>query len=92
MICEYGKITPEEMDIGSITPADSDKDVKITGMVSKVQQRGNVTVVEVVEQNRIKVLLFDDIAVPEGSYVDVYGSVEEYEGDVEIIGDVIRLR
>ncbi len=87
-----GRITAEEMDISKITSVDVEKDVKISGMVSKVENRGKVTIVEISQPNKIKVLLFDDIAVSEGSYVDVYGSVEEYEGEMEIIGNVIRFR
>ncbi len=88
-----GRISVEEKDISRITYADAEKDVKVSGIISKVENRGNITVVEITQPTKIQVVLFEtDLDIAEGSNVDVYGTVEEFNGRMELIGNVIRLR
>ena len=74
-----------------------DKDVKIMGTVKKVVDNGNVVMMNIVQPQELKVVVFKDenkdenIDLKAGNYIEVLGKVEEYNGELEIIGDRIRL-
>ena len=65
----------EDMNIKEITNEYLDKDVDIA------------------QQDNLKVVVFKDknISLKKGDYIEVLGTVEEYEGELEIIGDRVRL-
>ena len=87
------KIKIEEKDIEKITAADVDKDIMVSGIVNKVMHAGKITIIEVEQDKDIKVVLFKENASLEiGDNVDVYGSIDDYKGEYEIIADVVRLR
>jgi DNA/RNA endonuclease YhcR with UshA esterase domain len=87
------KLVPTSIAIQSITAADAEKDVKVSGIVSKVTATDKATILEITEPKTITVVLFDNVVgVQKGDAVDVYGTVEEYNGRMEIIGNVVRLR
>lgn len=77
--------------ISKITAADLENGVRVEGVVQKVNSMGGVTMIEVSQPQDIKVLVFGSADLKRGDHVDVKGKVEEYEGEYEIIADVIRL-
>jgi DNA/RNA endonuclease YhcR with UshA esterase domain len=83
----------EERYIGDITIEDLDKNVKVIGTVSKVIDTEKVMIMDVSQPQNLKVVVFKDkdISLKKGDYIEVLGKVEEYEGELEIIGDRIRL-
>ena len=83
----------EEMDIKEITIEDLDKNVKVIGAVTKVIDTDKVIIMDIAQQEELKVVVFKDknISLKKGDYIEVLGTVEEYEGELEIIGDRIRL-
>lgn len=83
----------EERNIGEITIDDLDKNVKIIGTVSKVIDTDKVLMMDIIQPQKLKVVVFKDkeINLKKGNYIEVLGKVEEYEGELEIIGDRIRL-
>ncbi|MBW2980996.1 hypothetical protein KY360_06280 [Candidatus Woesearchaeota archaeon] len=86
-------IEVEERDIDEITIDDLDKNVKIIGTVSKVVDTDKVVIMDITQPQKLKVMLFKDeeINLKKGNYIEVLGKVQEYEGELEIIGDRIRL-
>lgn len=69
-------------------------DVKLTGKVSKITDRGDVVFIEVDQQSPINVVLFtdnDNLKLSNGDNVEVIGKVQEYNGKNEIIAEKIRL-
>ncbi len=83
----------EGKDIGEITIDDLDKNVKIMGTISNVIDTDKVVIMNVVQPKELKVVVFKDrdIDLKKGNYIEVLGKVKEFEGELEIIGDRIRL-
>ena len=69
-------------------------DVKLTGIVGKITDKGDVVFIEVSQQNPVTVVLFtkeDNIKLKNGDDVEVIGKVQDYNGKKEIIADKIRV-
>ena len=83
----------EDMNIKEITIEDLDKDVKVIGAVTKIMDTDKVIIMDIAQQDNLKVVVFKDknISLKKGDYIEVLGTVEEYEGELEIIGDRVRL-
>lgn len=69
-------------------------DVKLTGKVLKITDRGDVVFIEVYRQSPVNVVLFtddDNLKLSNGDNVEVIGKVQEYNGKNEIIAEKIRV-
>lgn len=86
------QIVVEERVIEKITSMDIDRDVKIKGVVERVSDMDKIAILEISQPKTIRVVMFKngDVDVNEGDYVYVTGSVDEFEGKMEIIADEIR--
>ena len=70
------------------------EDVKLKGIVTKINDKGNVIFIEVNQQNPISIVVFGNdgnINLKNGDNVEVIGKVQEYNGKNEIIAQKIRL-
>ncbi|MFW5990869.1 MAG: OB-fold nucleic acid binding domain-containing protein [Candidatus Nanoarchaeia archaeon] len=67
----------------SITSAEKDS-VKVTGEIKNMKKAGNVTIFDLEYQDRIKVVIFEDVNLDTGR-VKIKGVVEEYNGEKEIV-------
>ena len=71
------------------------KEVEVVGKILRFSDKGKVAFVEIAEQKieSVNVVLFKDrnITLREGDIVRVTGSVEEYEGKKEILGNRVVL-
>ena len=68
-------------------------DVKLTGIIAKISDKGDVIFIEVNQQNPITVVLFakdNDLILDNGDNIEVLGQVQEYNGKNEIIAQKIR--
>jgi len=87
------KVETDKIDISRITLADVENDVKIEGRAAAVRNYAGVSMIDVVQEEKIKVVMFvDNVTLPEGAFIEVYGKVEEYKGKPEIIADVIKVK
>lgn len=68
---------------------DSD-DVKFSGKVMKVVQRGNVTIATVSKNEYVDIVVFDKADIKKDSYVRISGQVKEYNGKMEVIASSIK--
>lgn len=89
-------IEVDENYIEEITIDDLGNDVKIIGTVKKIVDHGNVVIMNIVQPQELKVVVFkgdeeEMVNVKSGNYIEVLGKVEEFGGELEIIGDRIRL-
>ena len=69
-------------------------DVQLKGIVTKINDKGNVVFVDVSQQNSVSVVLFTDnnnLNFKNGDNVEVIGKVQEYNGKNEIIAQKIRI-
>ena len=90
-----GSISIEEKDISKIKQEDIGGDVKVIGTVNKVTNMDKVAFLDISQEKieDITVVLFKDknITLLPGMKVEITGSVEDYEGEKEIIGNKIAI-
>jgi len=87
-------ISIEEKTIDKIDKSNFGEYVKVKGTVDKVINTENVVIIDVVQPQKISVVLFKEdtnISINEGSEVEVIGKVEDYNGEMEIIGSRVRV-
>ena len=88
-------ISVEEKTISRITFEDMDKKVKIKGFVENVIDTEKVVIINVVQPQNMDVVLFKEenetIDVKKDDLIEVIGKVEEYKGELEVIGQRVRV-
>ena|SRR3989338_6918391 len=84
-----------ETSIQKITLENKDDFIKLNGFVTKVVNAEKVSILEITQPQKITVVLFKNknknISISEGSEVEIFGRVDEYEGNMEIIAERIRV-
>lgn len=82
----------EESGIGDIGINNVDNNVKVIGTVSNVVDTETTMVMDVLQSQEIKVVVFkeEDFKLKRGDFVEVLGKVQDNNGKLEIIGDRIR--
>ncbi len=85
----------KEKDIEKITLDDIDKNVKVEGIVKDLFENDKVMIMGIEQPQEIKVVLFknknESILINKGNNLEIIGKVEEYEGELEIIGHRVRV-
>ena len=88
-------ISVEEKTISKITIEDIDKKVKIKGFVEKIINTEKVAIVKIVQPQNIDVVLFKEgnetTDIKKDDFTEVIGKVEEYKGELEVIGQRVRI-
>jgi len=88
-------ISVQEKTISRITIEDVDKKVKVKGFVEKVVDTEKVMIIKVVQPQDMDVILFKEenetIDIKEEDFIEVIGKVEEYKGELEVIGQRVRI-
>ena len=87
------EIELEEKTLDKMTSADIGNIVKIKGVVTQVTDTNKTAFLKISQPQDITVILFKDseIKLETGDYVEIEGSVEEYEGKLEIIGSQVKV-
>ena len=70
------------------------EDVKLSGTITKISDRGDVVFVELNQENPITIVIFQNnknISLKNNDYVEIFGTVQEYNRKNEIIADKIRV-
>ena len=85
----------KESNIEKITIDSKDEFVKLKGFVSQVVNSEKVSILEITQPQKIKIVLFKNngknLSISQGNEVEVFGKVQEYEGNMEIIAERIRV-
>ena len=69
-------------------------DVKLTGTIAKISDKGDVAFIEVIQKIPVSVVVFKDknnLKLKSNDSIEVYGKIQEYNGKNEIIADKIRV-
>ena len=66
--------------------------VKISGVVERVYSKENLTIIDVSQKCNIKVVVFDEVELSEGQYIEAEGTVEDYEGKNELLAERIVVK
>lgn len=85
-------IEVDEKDVSEISDLDFGKTIRVKGVVSDVKSYDSFSILKISQAQSVEVFLFDNFSVPVGVNVDIYGKVQEgRDGDIEIVGDVVRI-
>ena len=69
-------------------------DVKLTGTITKISDKGDVAFVEIIQKIPVSIVIFKDktnLNLKSNDSIEVYGKVQEYNGKNEIIAQKIRV-
>lgn len=84
-----------QKNIEKITFDDVDKNVKVKGVVRDLFENDKIMIITIEQPQDMKVVLFksknESIGIFEGNEIEVIGKVDEYEGELEIIGNRVRV-
>ena len=82
--------------INNIENIENEQEVKLQGVITRLTQLDKVVFIELEGQELIKsdVILFPDeeIYLQEGNYVEITGTIEEYNNKKEVIANEIVLK
>ena len=86
----------EEIDVSKIDSIDIGKEVRVIGRVERITDTEKVAFM-VVGQEKIEsvsVVLFKDgeIFIEQGDYVELIGKLDDYNGEVNIIANAVKVR
>ena len=86
----------KSIDIPEYNPSeikDLGKDVKLTGMITKVRDADGLFFIEIKQENYVTVVFFtkEENEFKKGENVEIIGKVQEYNGKPEIIAKKIRV-
>ena len=83
-----------EVDLVYIVDIDDtfvDKEVRVRGKVSSFNRLEGVSLFSIVDDQQIKVVVFDEIDLEMGWNVEIVGRVKEYKSELEIVSDSVRV-
>jgi len=82
-----------EKSISKIDEKDMGYNVMVNGIVSDVQNRGSVILIEVADLEKIDVVIFNaNLTLNKGDLIEVSGKLDEYEGKQQLVADKIILK
>lgn len=86
-------IEPGGKAISKINMDNLGEDIKLKGYVSGITDLEKVVFVEITQPEKITVVLFkkENISLYEGSYVEILGEIDEYNGKMQVIGNRVRV-
>ena len=88
------KIEVDEITIDRLDEMEIGNTVKIKGYVENVNNLEKVAFLKIAQEKTetVSIILFkeENISLEPGDYVEVVGEVEEYEGEKEIIGNLVK--
>lgn len=84
-------ITVDEASIEKITKGSVGEVVRVSGVVKSINALESVTFLTIEKPEEVKVIVFKNLGVKQGDYVEVIGEIEEYEGEREVIGNAVRI-
>ena len=83
-------IEVSESSIEGIEGEEIGRDVKVKGLVRDVFNGEKISIITISQPSDMKVLLYDNVSISAGDYIEVIGEIDEYEGEREVIGNRVR--
>ena len=81
----------DETSISKIKEEQIGNDVKVEGRVKDVFNGEKISIITITKPEEMKVVVMKNISVKEGDYIEVIGEVEEYNGELEVMGNRVRV-
>jgi len=90
-----GNLDVTETSISKIGPTNIGDDVKLIGKIDRITVLDKVAFIEIMKPETVSVVIFkdedQDINLEKGNYVEIIGEVDEYNGEMQIIGNRVRV-
>lgn len=84
-------IKMDEKSIEQIENEEIGNDVKVKGVVKDVFNGEKISIITITQPEEMKIILYENVSVSEGDYIEVIGEIDEYKGEREVIGNRIRV-
>jgi len=84
-------ISIDESSIGRIEEEDIGSDVKVKGVVRDIYNGEKISIITITQPEEMKIVLYDNVSLSEGDYIEVIGEIDEYNGEMEVIGNRVRV-
>lgn len=81
----------EETSFDSLNDKDEDEIVKIKGVIEKVTNKAELTIITLSQKVLLKGVIFENITLSKGLEVEVIGRVSNYNGEKEILIEKISI-
>ncbi|MEA2036193.1 MAG: OB-fold nucleic acid binding domain-containing protein [Nanoarchaeota archaeon] len=85
----------DETSIGKIEEEDIGSDVKVKGRVERLYEGEKVSIITIIQPEDMSIIVMKqdnkNLSLEEGDYIEVIGEVDEYNGELEVIGNRIRV-
>jgi len=95
-LCALGLILEitglQEVSISEAKDLGEDKTVRITGVVERVTNKDKFAIINIMKEEKITVVLFDNINLSRGQRVEIIGKTKNYKGEKEVIADEIIIK
>ncbi|MBS3127711.1 hypothetical protein J4410_01050 [Candidatus Woesearchaeota archaeon] len=69
---------------------EEEQTAKVQGKITKITQKEDLTILEVEHRTKVPVIIFDEIQLEEGTFIEAIGKVETYKGKKEVLANEIR--
>ena len=83
--------TIDETSIGKIEEEQIGNDVKVKGVVKSAFNGKKISIITITQPEEMKIVVYENVSVKEGDYIEVIGEIDEYNGELEVIGNRIRV-
>ncbi|MFH1590265.1 MAG: hypothetical protein ABIB43_06885 [archaeon] len=80
----------DETRIDSLETMNEGDSVKVIGVVDEVTRRNNITFLTISQKVIITGIIFDDVELKKGANIVIYGELETYNGEKEILIEKIN--
>ena len=69
-----------------------DATVRITGKVQRITNKEDFAIINLVREEEIPVIIFENINVSKGQTIEITGKTQEYKGEQEVIAEKIVIK
>jgi len=84
-------ISIDETLISKIEGENIGNDVKVKGVVSDVYNGEKISIITITQPEDIEIIVYENVSISEGDYIEVIGEIDEYNGEKQVIGNRIRV-
>jgi len=81
----------DETAISKIKNEEIGNNVKVKGVVKDVFNGEKVSIITITQPEEMKVITYGNVSLKEGDYIEVIGEIDEYNGNLELVGNRIRV-
>jgi hypothetical protein len=74
-----------------ITKDELDSTIKVKGKINKINEYEKNTIIEIIRTEKLKIVLFGNVDLKKGDYIEAIGKLKQYRNNFELIADEVKL-